>query len=151
MRKLERWWENLNEYIQSCSGKGIDWDTFDCCQFICECCKAISGEDPYKQFGYKYNTKSMAIKAVKAFASTKSYNKGILYIVKSIGESLGAVVVDRPQRGDIVVVSARNSDLVEYICGVVLINQVALIDEQEGLKFIPLKECEIKNIMRIPS
>ena len=146
MQKVETWWEDLNDYILSCQSKSIDWDTFDCCQFICGCCEAMTGQDPYKEFGYKYNTKSMAIQAVKAFASVRSYNQGVKYIVRSIGLKLGAEEGSRPRRGDIVVLDCAG----EYICGCVLIGKIAVIDENKGLQYVPIDAYDIKLIVRSP-
>lgn len=143
--KRQDWWSRLNNYIDECRGKSIDWDSFDCCQFICGCVKAMTDKDPYKEFAYKYNTKSLAIQAVRMFSTTGMYNKGIVEIVEKIGYKVGGKKVDSPQRGDIVVL---DNGAGEYICGVVLINRVAVIDEKLGLQFVDLKQVDLKTIMR---
>lgn len=145
LEKKESWWIDLNKYVDDCRSKHIDWNSFDCCQFICGCVKAMTDKDPYLEFAYKYNTKSMAIKAVKMFSSTGFYNQGIVDIVEKIGYKIGGFKVDKPQRGDIVVI---DNNAGEYICGVVLINKVAVIDEKEGLQFVDLKDVNFKTIMR---
>lgn len=147
VKKKESWWEDLNKYIDTCRGKHIDWDTFDCCQFICGAVEAISDHNPYVHFPYKYNTRSMAVKAVKAF-SRSGYNNGIKHIVNSIGAKIGSekIYEGYPQRGDIVVVDIEN----EYLCGVCVGSDIAIIHEEMGLVFAPKKQLQIKTIQRIP-
>lgn len=139
------WWESLNRYVDSCRGRTIDWDTFDCCQFICEAVRAMTDIDPYKEFGIKYSTKSEAIRAIAKYSGTTDFDKGIYSIVTTIGQQTGGTVLQgRPKRGDIVIVDVEK----EHICGVSMGSHIALIHEVHGLILYPVKKCTIKTIVR---
>ena len=99
MTRLDNWPNALNQYIGSVKDKKFEMGSFDCCIFVAGACKAITGEDPMKEFRGKYNedTYKDALKTIGAGSLYKT-------LVKTFGKSTHPAM---GQRGDIAYLDGR--------------------------------------------
>lgn len=63
MERVDRWSENLSEYLQGCEKKSFKWGVFDCAIFAGGACQAVYGTNPLKllESGYKGKTSGLRL------------------------------------------------------------------------------------------
>jgi len=125
MRKLD-WAIRLNKYLVTCKDKEFRIGRYDCTIFTAGAVKAITGEDPMKEFRGEYASLISAKKALKLIGGGSLYS----VLVSKFGKPVNGM---SGQKGDVA--------YHEKSCGIVLGNAAIFIGEK-GHVMIPINRLE---------
>jgi len=102
IQKKYNWVSMLDNFILSKSGVEFSYGDFDCCLFVCDGIKAMTGVDVAAEFRGKYRSKTGAGKICKK--DYGSWGKGVFGIASFVCEQVGfkSVAQSYAGRGDIV-------------------------------------------------
>lgn len=124
----ENWPKLLNAYIDEKSRDVFEWGRNDCCLFIADWVKVLSGVDYAAEYRGKYNTALSAMRFVG--------NCGLCSFIEGIVSRAGFVEVKSlyAQRGDICVIDNGNR---RDAAGIVCAGRVAALSTK-GIVFVPI-------------
>jgi hypothetical protein len=133
MARLESWEKKLADFIEERSDKPFEWGKNDCCLFVADAVKAITGIDYAASFRTKYENKNGAYKALKKFASGD-----IIETIKKIANqnNFKEISPKLAKRGDIGIVYPKQAL-------VICLGSKWAWQGEKGLEFISYKDIFI--------
>lgn len=125
--KKANWVKKLMKVIKDRRTSKFKWGEFDCVLFACDCVKAMTANDPAKEFRNNYSTKKEALQEIK------NYGENLEEAVNTIcNEKEYFSVIDNvnfAHRGDLALVETDNGDAL----GIILEGDVILPATDSGL------------------
>jgi len=120
----EDWPEILNQCIAAARGKPFVWGQHDCCLWVANTVRAMTGTDHAKEFRGKYTSMRGAHKVLGKKGLSGSLDKKFSRI-------------NHPKRGDVVLIPTEITEQPLEGLGICLGTTIAMIGEA-GLEFLPL-------------
>ena len=129
--RLPDWPVRMNKFITGTRDNTYEMGTHDCCTFAGGCIKAMTGEDPMKEFRGKYDSQESGTKVLRTIGNISLYRT----LWRKFGPALPGC---RGQVGDLA--------FFEGNCGII-IGRFGLFIMEEGLAHIRISQ--IQRIFRI--
>jgi hypothetical protein len=128
------WKTRLAEFLTSKQWEPLKWGKHDCCLFVCDCLKEITGDDPGHWFRGKYRSESGAYKLLTKYSKLKRKDNALLRTVEMICKEFGYEKIEIPlrQNGDVCIVKTE-AGLSLAIC----FNGQAVVTAPESLLYLP--------------
>lgn len=126
IKRYPNWPVRLNEYILESEKKTFKLGKHDCCTFTAGAIKAITGEDPMKEFRGQYNDWKSAKDALDEIGYDNLYKT----LAKKFGPSILGV---KGQKGDLA--------FYEGACGIIL-GRYAMFLGENGYVFVLLRHLQ---------
>lgn len=136
MTRHHNWERKLDEFLNGNSARAFKYGEWDCCLFVCDAIKAMTGVDPAGAFRGYYTTRKGALDAVGLLCGSRS----VKAIVKrtTMRMEMPACVPNLARRGDVVMIK-RASDV---SLGIVdLTGYQAAVLTRKGIERISLSEA----------
>jgi len=129
--RLDGWEKDFNQFIADRMHFELVWGEHDCCMFVADSIKSITGTECAEYFRGKYSTQAGAYKKIKAYSGG-----GVAEMMDKIAEeySLNEVGINYAGRGDVAlcVVDTHIGDNVEVL-GVLTGDGRIMIAGRDGL------------------
>ncbi len=131
MGRLDGWEKDFNQFIADRMHCELVWGKHDCCMFVADSIKSITGVECAVYFRGKYSTQAGAYKKIKSYAGG-----GVAEMMAKIAEeySLNEIGINYAGRGDVAlcVVDTHIGDNVEVL-GVLTGDGRIMIAGRDGL------------------
>ena len=136
----DHWALLLHEWIESKRDVVFSYDSSvgtDCCTFVADAVKAMTGTDIAAAFRNQYTTQLGALKTIKTISDGTTVEDVAVFVTNQF-EMKELSTVKLAQRGDIVLFDGDEGQAM----GIVSLNgRDALFVSDKGLNTLPVKEC----------
>ena len=130
MERYHDWPTRLNKFIIDYRDKGFDYGKHDCCLYVCDAIKAITGVDMAEDFR-GYNKKS--------FQKLLDDNKGVEGIALQMAKKLNLprIPISFAQRGDVVYLKDEKD---QKVLGIISMNGDIYVASEIGIVSFPINQ-----------
>lgn len=141
-RRNDDWDMSFHKAIQARRSQPFAWSVNDCCTWVADHIKTVTGVDLYTEFRGTYTDAKSAFVSIHRITGKKTVEDVADYVFGKAGIP-ELMNTNHASRGDIVCFDQVQTDgKSEPILGVVnLCGQVALFVSQSGLQRIPVSQC----------
>lgn len=135
--RFEDWDLRLDLYLRESADKPFAWGAHDCCLFVCDAVREMTGLDPAADFRGKYSTRAGAYALLRAKTGKRPFLSAISSLCVICG--FASVPVPLARRGDAVAV--RDTEATTALGLVALDGMRVVVLAPDGLTYYPLTQA----------
>jgi len=129
------WQSRLDRFLRERQFAAFQYGRWDCCLFVCDAIREMTGVDPAAVFRGRYRSRTEARQAIRELTGSRSIRAVVECVTASFG--MAEIPVRCAQRGDAVLIE-RSSD---YSLALVALNGREMIAaSSRGLWRLPLSQ-----------
>lgn len=116
MTRLPDWQTRLDSFLNLHAQDPFAYGSWDCCLFVCDAIREMTGVDPAQDFRDKYKSRDEAYRLIKAATGAKSLQMIVASITTKL--KMQEIPMLMAQRGDVVLVKRAR----DYSLGLIALN-----------------------------